>query len=389
MNKPDEKQDKQVNTYFASPERADSAKLTREISLVSNNPVIDGLMKTVTGLLAVLDEHRQIVALNDTLLKMLGIDDPDKVLGLRPGEAIGCIHAHDMPGGCGTGKYCSTCGAAIAIVASLENNKPEERKCVATIEKNDKKLDICLKVQSAPLTIGTQRFLLLFLQDITYPERWAALERAFFHDISNTINNVLWTSKLIDLRKVCEGSNLSEKLQNQISRLAREVEIQKILAREDTHEYRLSIEEIPLSRIVQEMRQTFENHPASAGKSLLFSEDVPALNLYTDVNLLLRVLNNMIINALEATDEGDAVKVWVEHQDNKAVSFCVWNKKAIAEDIARRIFQRHFSTKEGSGRGTGTHIMKLLGEQFLGGTVDFTTSEPCGTTFRFTLYLQR
>ncbi|MEW5804298.1 MAG: HAMP domain-containing sensor histidine kinase [bacterium] len=388
MDKQDRKQKERIGTYFASPERSDSAKLQKEISLVSNNAVIDELMKTVTGLLAVLDEHRQIVALNDTLVKMLGIDNPDKVLGLRPGEAIGCIHAHDMPGGCGTSKYCSTCGAAIAIVTSLESNKAEERKCVATVEKNSKKIDICLKVTSAPLTIGKERFLMLFLQDITYPERWAALERAFFHDISNTINGLLWMSKLIDLKNVWKEDELSEKLKNKILQLAREVEIQKILAHEDTHEYRLSIEEVPLSLIVQEMRQTFENHPAAAGKSLIFPEQIPSLNIYTDVNLLLRVLNNMIINALEATDEGDPVKVWVEDQDKKAISFYVWNKKAIPEDVARRIFQRHFSTKSGAGRGTGTHIMKLIGEQFLGGTIDFTTSEPCGTIFRFTLYLQ-
>ncbi len=60
---------------------------------------------------------------------MLGIDDLAKALGLRPGEALQCIHADDEPSGCGTTKFCSTCGAAIAIVSSLKHNKSVERIC--------------------------------------------------------------------------------------------------------------------------------------------------------------------------------------------------------------------------------------------------------------------
>jgi sensor histidine kinase regulating citrate/malate metabolism len=45
-----------------------------------------------------------------------------------------------------------------------------------------------------------------------------------------------------------------------------------------------------------------------------------------------------------------------------------------------QVFMRSFSTK-GTQRGLGTYSMKILGEQHLGGTVDFTTSDTEGTTF--------
>ena len=52
------------------------------------------------------------------------------------------------------------------------------------------------------------------------------------------------------------------------------------------------------------------------------------------------------------------------------------------DDAQLQIFQRSFSTKCEPGRGLGTYSMKLLGERFMGGVVDFTSRAPEGTTFR-------
>ena len=63
-------------------------------------------------------------------------------------------------------------------------------------------------------------------------------------------------------------------------------------------------------------------------------------------------------------------------------AFTVWNRSAIPEKVRLRIFQRHFSTKQGTGRGLGTYAMKLFGEKFLGGSVSFASTAAAGTTFR-------
>ena len=55
------------------------------------------------------------------------------------------------------------------------------------------------------------------------------------------------------------------------------------------------------------------------------------------------------------------------------------------EDTQMQVFQRSFSTKAASGRGIGTHSMKLFGERYLGGKVAFTSRESEGTTFTLTL----
>ena len=142
-----------MDTYFASPQRADPQELRRQIETVHSSTILNSLLKIVDGLLGVLNEHRQIIALNKNLLSMLGIDDTKAALGLRPGEAIECIHANEMPGGCGTSKFCSTCGVAIAIVTSLSHDHPVEKTCAVSVKKNKENKDLYFRVRAQPLKI--------------------------------------------------------------------------------------------------------------------------------------------------------------------------------------------------------------------------------------------
>lgn len=369
-----------MDTYFAPAERANEKEIATEIEIVSKSPLVSGLLHSISGLLLVLDEHRQIIALNDVFLQMLGIDDPVKALGLRPGEFLQCIHAHDEPAGCGTTKLCSTCGAAVAIVSSLGQDKPVEKFCALAVNRGGKEVDIALLVKSHPIKIDKKKFLLLFLQDITIQQQRAALERTFFHDINNMLSMLVGTSELLVLK---EPSKHAKSIHQTARHLAKEVAIQRSLSESKACDYLPVWLELTTEQIFEELHSFFANHPAAIGKNINLSKEYPVVLIKTDVSLLLRILCNMIINAVEATAENGEVKVWLEHEGN-FLSFCVWNDQEIPPDVTNRIFQRNFSTKEQTGRGIGTYSMKLFGEQVLGGQVSFTTSKTEGTIFRFT-----
>lgn len=373
-----------MDTYFASPERAHGGELAQDVSTATQNPIIDALLRAVGGLLAVLNEHRQILAINNSLLEMLGIPDAGSVLGLRPEEAIKCIHSSDMPGGCGTGKLCATCGAAIAIVSSLRDDKPAERDCVATVEKDGKLVDLYLRVRACPVPMDAHQYVLLFLHDATAHQLRAGLERAFFHDIAGIINGLVIATHLLGRDNTGASQEMIAHIKRMSSRLAKEVEIQRSLTRGEPDAYRLSAEDISVQELVDELRDTLHHHPAAQGKSLSISQAVPDLHLNTDRSLILRILLNMLTNAFEATDEGGEIRFWAEDSTD-AVDFCVWTREAIPDSVALRIFQRNFSTKPEPGRGVGTYSMKLLGEHCLGGNVDFSTSDSEGTVFRLSL----
>lgn len=368
-----------METFFAPPEKSSDEELSAEIRDISDSSVVSGLLRTIGGLLAVLNEHRQIIAINDSFIKMLGIDDPAQSLGLRMGEALECIHAAEMPAGCGTSAFCSTCGAAVAIVTSLSQNIPVERLCALSANRGGKPVDIVLLVRSHPITIEDKRFLLLFVQDITQQEQRAALERTFYHDINNMLSMLVQASELLIEE---EASNLAKIVHQTAIRLAREVSIQRCLRESTLGSYQPMWDNYTIKQVFDELKSFFANHPVAMDKRIEFSDTFKTISFKTDISLFLRVVSNMIINALEATDVNSAIKVWYE-QEGDFFSFCVWNAQEVPADIAKRIFQRNFSTKAQAGRGIGTFSMKLFGEAILGGKVRFTSSRDDGTVFRF------
>jgi signal transduction histidine kinase len=373
-----------MKTYYAPAERATPAELQKAIETAINNPVINELMNIVSGLLAVLNEQRQILAVNDCLLQTLVIKDVSQVLGLRPGEAVNCIHAHDMPGGCGTSEFCSTCGAVMAMVKSLELNSPVENTCAITIDKLGEKEDIYFLVRSSPLTFQGTRLLLFYFQNITNQQKWAQIERLFFHDINNIITPLLGASELLTYEANRETQDLAQIIYQLSLRLTGEVSMQKYLSTKKNIDYQPILQQVSVTQIFKNINDMFVNHPSAKHKLFTLPESLPNLSFNTDLSLLIRVINNMLINAFEASDEGDEVKVSLDLSSGN-ITFLIWNRQAIPPDIAKRIFQRNFSTKADIGRGLGTFSMKLFGEEFLGARVNFKTSESEGTVFSLSL----
>lgn len=372
-------------TYFAPAAKADSQTLQSDIDLVSKHPIIDALLHSVSGLLAILNEERQIISANDTLLAALGIKDHKELLALRPGEALNCIHAFEAPNGCGTTKFCSSCGAAIAIVSCLDKDIPCERICALTAKRGGKTVEICLAVRAQPLKIEGRRYLMLFLLDITKEQFLLSLERTFFHDLNNILGGLLGTCQLYALQH--NNPPEMQTIINQVLRISQEIAIQRSLSHFGEAGLKPIRQVISTDQIIAEIKGLFANHPAALDKSVRAINNAPGLSLSTDMALLTRVLCNMVTNALEATEARGEVRLVIDRHDRQGggVSIRVWNNMAMPPEVMLRVFQRHFSTKEGAGRGLGTYSMKIFGEQYLGGEVSFTSSEEGGTMFCLTL----
>jgi hypothetical protein len=155
-----------VETYFAKPDRADGSELYSEMKRMNQDSIVTGLLHSVDGVLAVLNEERQIIALNSGFEAMIGSDDPYEALGLRPGEALQCIHADEGPHGCGTSQHCATCGTTNAIVSSLEMDEPVERHSMLQVVKDGRPMDYKINVRSHPIKADGRRLLVLTLHDV-------------------------------------------------------------------------------------------------------------------------------------------------------------------------------------------------------------------------------
>lgn len=358
-----------------------TAELQQQFDFVAHDPVINGILQTSSGCVAVLNEQRRVVTVNTTFLSAMGINEPGAVLGLLPGEAIACVHACAPGNECGTTPWCETCGAAIAIVTALADNTTQERKCVADVVRNSVETTICFAVRSCIVEADNRRFVLLFLQDISEDQRRASLERVFFHDLNNIVT-ALETSTILmhDTSSIDTEAylNINKRI---CARLKSEVALQNAFARHfrgDTRKPRFTTTR--LSEIVEELHTLLAKHSATFDKRLEIAEPLPEAAVPTVPSLLTRVVMNMVVNAFEATPKGGSIRLGVSHTPD-SLRFAVWNEAVIPERIRPRIFQQFFTTKGGIGRGFGTSAMKLVGETILGGEVGFSSAEFEGTEF--------
>ncbi|MFW5860511.1 MAG: sensor histidine kinase [Planctomycetota bacterium] len=370
---------------FAPHPRAGSDTIRDVVARITGSPVVDGVLQVVNGVVAVLNESRQILAVNHHMLEMLGIEQVEALVGLRPGEAIGCVHAGDGPDGCGTTAYCRTCGAAMAMAVSLADDCPVELRCVATVWRGGRQRDLVLGVRAVPVRIAQTRLIVLCLIDTTVDVRRSELERMFLHDINNLLQGMVGTADLIELQAADDGETLrlTRQLGDLARRMASEIHQQRVLLTTEYGDHRPAMQALAVERIVADLQKTVEHHSAARQRELAVDEPAAGLTVSGDPGLVHRVLLNMAVNACEETPPGGRVRIWVEATDDEVI-IAVHNPGEIDPDIALRVFERHFSTKEEVGRGLGTYAMKLFGEQLLGGRVWFGTG-PAGTTFRFAL----
>ncbi|MCP3892170.1 MAG: HAMP domain-containing histidine kinase [Desulfobulbaceae bacterium] len=372
-------------TFFAPAKRTEKVALQDQIQIISNSSILDAVLKIMPGVVVVLNEDRQIVGLNYAFLESFGIDNPEKSLGLRLGESVGCIHADTMAGGCGTSRSCSSCGAVVAMMATIKENVTDEQVCALAAHRDGKLINISLLVHTSPLVLEGETFVVVVLRDITQEQFRANVERVFYHDMNNMLTSLLGSSALLQEEMPTRWDVML--IHESAKRLHREIALQSELCiAGGADDFAPDRQQVEISAIHRDIELLMHGHSSARSKTVEMSNNCEDCQIYTDKLLVSRVLANMLINALEATAEGGTVK-FTTTKKSGCIVWQVWNNSFIPLDIQSRIFQRHFSTKVDKGHGLGTFSMKLFGEMYLKGKIDFTSTEAEGTFFTFTLPL--
>ena len=362
-----------TDTWFAPAGRASEHDLQHEKETVAQSELLQTLLDAMPDLLLILNEYRQVVAVNQRLLETFEVADPESLLGLRPGEAVGCVHAGEGPDGCGTAQHCKVCGAVLAILASQESGAPQHGECRLMLDKHGcTALD--LDVLATPVTIGEEHFTVLALKDISSEKRRQVMERVFFHDILNSAGGIRGLAALLqDGTTPTAEQEYKGWMVNLADNLIEEINHQRRLLDAERGCYVPILEQVDIQELLRHVRQLYENHERTPGRNLVLIESTPC-TLSTDRTLLRRIIGNMVLNALEASVPGDTVMIRAESTVDKVYIY-VSNPGEIKPDVQLSLFKRSFSTKEKQGRGLGTYSMKLFGERYLQGKVDFKSSD--------------
>lgn len=368
-------------TYFASPERIGSRELSEQIHRCLEDPCMQVVLQAVDGYLVLLNQHRQILAANQELLDALRAQTPEGIIGLRPGEAFNCVHFTQGPNGCGTSQHCGTCGAVLSILAAQKEHRTATAECALSMYREGKLQSKDFRVRCTPLFLGGFPVLALVLNDISSLKRREILEETFLHDMLNSVGGIEgWISQMGTL----DPQTAASEILSLATHLKEEILSQRTLFEAEKGILKVNKTLCSASAVLSYLREMFEVHPVAKAKHFATKPLDQDDWFHSDGTLLLRILINMVKNAFEAVPDGATVSVWFE-RNNQRPCFVVQNSGTIAPEVRPRIFERSFSTKAKRGRGIGTYGMKLLGENYLGGKVSFTTNPTEGTSFLITL----
>lgn len=364
-------------TQFAPAERAQPEEIAGQAArFIAALPEMRVILDAVPDLVIMLNQRRQIIFANRSTHTLLGREDT-QLLGLRPGEALNCVHAFETSGGCGTTAFCSMCGSIHAILTS-QRGRDDVQECRINVRGSGDALD--LRVWAVPFQMDDEKLTIYTIHDIRDEKRRRALERIFFHDVLNTVGAISASTEIILDSDAAEAEEILGLLGDLANRLVDEIKSQRDLLSAENNELAVTLTPINAPALLRSVAEAFRLNPLAEGRFIQVTPSDEQPQFVSDPALLRRVLGNMLKNALEATEPGGAVTLGCRLGGDK-IEFWVHNPTAMPHDVQLQIFQRSFSTK-GSGRGLGTYSMKLLSERYLRGQVQFDSSPAEGTTFR-------
>lgn len=361
----------------ASNDRLADAELRRQAEYFAEGFITRHLLDAVPSVLLILNRQRQIIYANRTLFELTGTTDTAALRGLRPGEALKCVHAQGARG-CGGTEHCQACGILGAILGSLDGSKSVQ-ECRVNRHRDGQVEALDLRVWATPLEYGGEAFTIFSIADISHEKRRQALERLFFHDILNLAGGIRgFADVLLDSAMDSSGTVVAH-IRATAERIIDEILAQRTLAAAESQDLKPRPEPVAPMDLLAQVCTIYRFHDVGRERQLLLEEKGGDGMFTSDVTLLGRVLGNMLKNALEATPAGAAVTAGCCESGDQ-VEFWVHNPGCIPEPVRLQIFQRSFSTR-GAGRGLGTYSMRLLSEDYLGGTVGFTSNVADGTRF--------
>jgi signal transduction histidine kinase len=206
------------------------------------------------------------------------------------------------------------------------------------------------------------------------------MERIFFHDIINTAGSLKSYFDLLaydlDVDQLAEMLPL---LQDSLNQLVGEIQAQRALSMAENGELPVEMSDQLCHEAVESVVDTYRRNDVARGRTLEVDPGCARALIRTDTTLLRRVLGNLTKNALEASTDGDTVRLGCDLDGDRA-RFWVHNHQHMPPEVQLQVFQRSFSTK-GKSRGLGTYSVRLITERYLEGEVEFTSKEGEGTTF--------
>ena len=213
-------------------------------------------------------------------------------------------------------------------------------------------------------------------------QAWREMAKQVAHEIKNPLTPMRLTVQNFERKFNPKDENIKVKLAEYSKTLIQQIDVMSAIASAFSDFAIMPIqkkEKIEIISVVKLALDIFND------TSVKYQTEEAELHVFLDKTQLIRVVTNLVKNALHATEneevplvnvdvfsEGDTVKIVVSD-----------NGKGVSSDVKDLIFEPKFTTKS-SGMGLGLPMIKNIIEAY-GGEIYFTSTEGQGTIFTVVL----
>lgn len=211
------------------------------------------------------------------------------------------------------------------------------------------------------------------------------------HDLRTPLNAIALVARVLEKTvPELDGGSRSEPMLKALRRNVMQLEklIGKVLEENTNLQAEIGIalerREFDLWPFVEAM--VHDLHPVAGTGSALIINGIPEdLVVYADADLLKRIFQNLIANAIRYTPRGEISIFACQHADGTVECSVVDTGSGIAPDLIDKVFDKgETDPLSAGGMGLGLAIVKTFAEAH-GGTVGVESVEGAGACFRFTL----
>jgi PAS domain-containing protein len=123
------------------------------------------ILNAIPLIIFVVDNDVRIRDLNDTAATVFGLNKAT-ILNRRGGEVLHCLHANDVPEGCGRAPFCQNCVIRDSVTKCLKGQAVTRRRTKAELLLTGTRKEIELLITASPMPIGNETLALLIIEDI-------------------------------------------------------------------------------------------------------------------------------------------------------------------------------------------------------------------------------
>ena len=215
------------------------------------------------------------------------------------------------------------------------------------------------------------------------------------HEFRTPIQSVLGYSEMIHAN-LKNFDQYFEKIIRNARRLEKLTEDILDVSRIEGNNLQLSKSNFDLNRTIQQVIEDYQKEAANKNVKIIldFKKNVPT-TIYADEARLQQVINNLLSNSINFTNNGTVIikaykaqvdtNVEMGQQDEESIVVEIKDTgSGINPEMLPRLFEK-FATRSGSGTGLGLYISKSIVDSHGGKIWAYNNKDGIGATFTFTL----